>query len=399
MKMKTSVAVYGSGISGLIATYYLNKEGFRVSVIDPYKDPKIQSLKMPEGLVERAANSILHNDEVKGLLNDIGLEYELYSDLGKKKYIFLNDKPRRWPLSFLETLKSIKRLIALGKKKPEMKPFKGETISAWGARAIGSTLLNNLMIPGLQGVYGADTGNLSASLVLKNFFTKGKKRSLGSLSFKNGMQQFSDHLKSYLIKEGVEFVEESQKDFDLKVVSSPSHSLPDFVSADVKTLLSDVTYKKVSTLTVFVKAEDRMSFEGFGCVFKDQSEGFMGLILNSDLFDNRAKEGLSSETWIFDGNLVKTEKEALKRLKPFRENKFQRTNKIANVYFKHWNKAFPSYDLKLEEILNELSIEVSKNKGIHYFANWTGNLGIGSMIQAGPGFVKEIVRIKDCHEA
>ncbi|MGH1468230.1 MAG: protoporphyrinogen/coproporphyrinogen oxidase [Bdellovibrionales bacterium] len=390
-----SALVYGSGVSGLIAAYYLNKGGYAVSVVDPYMEPKIKTLKTPEGLVERAANSILHNEAVRDLLEDIGLEYEMYSDLGKKKFVFLNSKAKRWPLSFMETLKSIGPLFSLAKKKEHMKPLLNETIGEWGLRTLGSAALENLMIPGLQGVYGGNTKELSANLVLKNIFSKDKKRALGSVSFKNGMQEFCDHLKKTLINRSVVFLKETEGEFDVTVVSSPAHSLPSCVNKETRELLSKVSYKKVSTVTIFVEEKDRMPFKGFGCVFKNQKEGVLGLILNSDIFDNRASKGLVSETWIFDGELVNTEEDALSRLSLFRKEKFLRENKIVKSHFKYWEKAFPAYDKKLEDALSKIDNEDS----LYFFANWTGGLGIGTMIQAGEAFVEKIKKNEEGQNA
>ncbi len=387
--IKPSLAVYGSGISGLIATYFLYKEGFKVTVIDPYNEHKISTLITPEGLVEAAANSILYNEATKDLLNEIGLEYEFYLDIGKKKYVFINERPRRWPLSFIQTLRNLKPLFALVKKKSQIKPFKNETLEEWGLRTVGKSVLDNLIAPGLQGIYGGDVKELSASLLLKSFFQLNREKSLGSISFKNGMQEFCDYLKSYLINKGVLFEKEPLKNYNFRVISTPTYSLPNCVSKDVKNLLSKVSYKKISTMTVFIDKKDRMPFKGFGCIFKKQGEKVLGLILNSDIFENRAKKNLVSETWIFNGDFIVEKKTALSLVKSFRKEKFFRENKIVKSYFKHWEQAFPAYDLALEGVLRKLE----KHKDdIYFFANWTGNLGIGSMIQSGQIFAKNILK-------
>ncbi len=387
--IKPTVVVYGSGVSGLIAAYFLYKKGFKVTVIDPYNKHKISTLIVSEGLVERAANSILCNQATKDLLNEIGLEYEFYSDLGKKKYVFINGKTKRWPLSFIQTLKNLKPLFALMKKNPQIKPLENETLKDWGLRVLREPLLDNLIVPGLQGIYGGDVKELSASLVLKNFFQLDRKDFLGSISFKNGMQEFCDYLKGYLIKKGASFEKESLKNYNFRVISTPTYSLPDCVSMDIKNILSKVSYKKISTMTVFMDKEDRVPFKGFGCVFKNQKKGVLGLILNSDIFTNRAKQGLVSETWIFNGCFIKEEKTALSLVKSFREEKFFRKNKIIRSYFKYWEQAFPAYDLTLEGVLKK--IEKYKHE-MYFFANWTGNLGIGSMIQNGEAFAKNILK-------
>ncbi len=123
--------------------------------------------------------------------------------------------------------------------------------------------------------------------------------------------------------------------------------------------------------------------------FEGEPKGVLGLILNSDLFDLRAKKGLVSETWIMDGDVVKSENDALSVIKNSRADFFKKTNQIEKVYFKHWNKAFPNYSVELERVLNELKPQ----QEVSFFANWTGALGIGSMIDRGPSFAKSVKKM------
>lgn len=384
MTNKKNIAVYGAGVSGLIAAYYLVKKGFDVDVIDPFDDVKIQTLKTPEGIVELAANSILVNDSAKELFKDIGIEYQAYFKEGEKKFVFLDGKLKRWPLSILESLTSIPSLLKLAKKKKVLQPKKGESLKAWADRCISKAVFEKLLVPALQGVYGGNPETLSASLVLNNFFEKPK--TYGSVSFKDGMGAFIASLKYFLLNMGVAFIEEEEMIYDHYVVSSPAHSLPERVSKKNKMLLASVAYKKVSTVTLFVDESDKMPFSGFGSVFKDNKAGVLGLILNSNLFDGRAKTGLVSETWILDGEKLEEEEDALEAVYECRAESFNRKNTVEAFYHKYWEKAFPDYNLNLEDVLNSLESEESTD----FFANWTGALGMGSMIHKGKDFADHI---------
>ena len=399
MKTQTPrIAVYGAGVSGLIAAYYLFKKNLLVDVIDPYGQTTIGSLETEYGVIEKAANSILANSDVIDLLKDIGLEYEYYFDAGKRKYVFSRNKASKWPLTFMETLKNLKKLFSFARKKEHMRPLAYETIGKWGRRVMGETVTQKLICPALQGIYGANSKDVSAKLAFGHLFDqannkkkskpKGKKVS-GSLSFPKGMQEFQDGLKDFLEKNGVSFVKEKVKDreYSYSVVSTPTHSLPECVSDQNKELLSKIEYKKVSTLTVFVDEKDRMDFSGFGCVFEGEPKGVLGLLLNSDLFDGRAKEGLVSETWILNGEIHTDEEETLVIIGKVRKFVFKRENKVVSSYFKHWEKAFPNYSVELEHVLNELEPQ----EDVDFFANWTGSLGIGSMIKNGDAFASKVL--------
>lgn len=391
MKTQTPrIAVYGAGVSGLIASYYLLKKGFLVDVIDPYGDVTIQSVKTDSGLVEYAANSILTNGPVLSLVKEIGVPYYFYFKAGKNKYVFTKGKASKWPLSFKETILNFRKLVSFVRKDEQMRPLSYETVDKWGKRVLSNPVIENLIGPALQGIYGAKSKEVSAKLAFGHLFdgkkTRVKNKQTGSISFPRGMGQFQNALREYLIKNGVVFKKASDEACAFSVVSTPAHSLPDCVSEKNKSILNKVSYKRVSTMTVFVKESDRMPFEGFGCVFQGEPRGVLGMILNSDLFDGRAKIGLVSETWIMDGECVFDEETALETICDVRKTLFNLENKVVSSYYKYWEKAFPNYSVELEYILNDLEPQ----ERVDFFANWTGSLGIGSMIKNGEGFAEEV---------
>jgi oxygen-dependent protoporphyrinogen oxidase len=390
MSQKKEVLVYGSGVSGLIASYYLDKRGFKVSVVDPFDEPILQTLKVDEGLVELAANSILMNDEVKSLLEDLNLDYIHYSEAGKKKFFFREGKLTRWPLSLFQSLSLIPFFLKFLFFKKSLEPMSQETLKDWAFKHLPIKFYERIFKRALQGVYGPDVDSLSSSLVLKNFFKSGSK-SLGSVSFKSGMSELTTSLKNRLLSNGVEFLKQEPDSFKgLKVISTPAHSVPHSLPLEDKNFLSKISYHNISTVTLFFDEKDKVKFSGFGAVFEDVP-GVLGLILNSDLFPNRALEGLVSETWILDGRVFHNESESLKEILGLRQRLTEKSEVSLPkaIYFKNWPKAFPIYNLTLERVLKDLQVEdYTTEKEIFYFANWTGSLGIGKMIAKGDEFSK-----------
>ena len=389
MNQNNEVLVFGSGVSGLVAAYYLNKKGFKVSVIDPYNKPILQTLEVEEGIVELAANSILFNESAKKMFEELDLEYSFYKAAGKKKYFFRKNIITRWPLNFFQSLSLIGFFFKFIFFKKSLEPKKQETLKLWSLRTLPTAFYERVFKRALQGVYGPNVDNLSANLVLSSFFKPGAK-GLGSVSFYNGMSTFPKKLKEYLKAEGVSFKSEEPKDFSgIRVISTPAHSLPNATPEVHKKILSKVSYHNISTITLFVDEKAKANISGFGVVFEDV-KGVLGLIFNSDLFDNRAKEGLVSETWILEGGHYSIETEALSAVLDVRERmngKFDQAL-VKSSYFKNWSKAFPVYDLNLEEALSELSQEDK----VYYFANWTGSLGIGKMMAKGEEFSEIVFR-------
>ena len=391
---KKEVLVFGSGVSGLVAAYYLNKKNFKVFIVDPFNKPILQTLRVKEGIVELAANSILLNEKVKDLLEDLNLEYYFYNPVGKRKFFFRKNKITRWPLSFFQSLMLFPFFIKFIFFKSSLLPKRGERLKLWANRCLPQKFYERIFKRSLQGVYGPGVDELSASLVLK-FLLNAKIKSFGSISFKEGMSVLPETLKSHLKENGVSFLKKEPKAFNgIRIISTPTHSLPDSISESHKSILSKVLYHNISTLTIFVREEDRASFSGFGLVFEDV-KGVLGLILNSDLFSNRAKSGFVSETWILDGRVFSAKNEALRAVLSLRKRMNKKNIEDASVqsyHFKNWSKAFPIYDLNLEKALEKLQPE----KDVFYFANWTGSLGIGKMIAKGEEFANSIEK-KQCN--
>jgi len=393
MKFSKEVVVYGSGVSGLVASYYFLKEGFRVYNVDPYKEPKIQTLIEDEGLVELAANSILMNEPVRKMLNDIELDYIHYSEAGKKKYFFRKAKLSRWPIGLLDSLKLAPFILKLKFSKDKLRPKPFETLKSWASRVLPEKFYDRIFKRGLQGVYGPNVDDLSASLVI-NAFLDFKEKSLGSVSFENGMGEFPKKLKTYLEARGVQFNNDEPKNFSgVRVSSTPAHSLPEFISEKQKNILERVSYHNISIITMFFDESNKMPFSGFGVVFEDEP-GVLGLILNSELFPNRAKKGLISETWILDANLLKSEEVSKKAILALRQKMSgEKACKLVKCNYKNWPMAFPIYDVELESVLKNMT----KESGIHYFSNWTGAIGLGKMIAKGEDFVKKVIE-ESCSE-
>ncbi len=385
---KTEVFVYGAGVSGLIAAYYLNKKKLKVSIVDPFNEPVLQTHIKKEGLIEWAANSLLMNLESKELLDNIGLEYINYSEAGKKKFFYRSGELCRWPLNFIESLQLIPFFFKILFFKKYLKPKQNVTLKNWSLKHLPEAFYERVFKRGLQGVYGPNIDKLSSNLVLKPFLDQRKSKSLGSVSFKSGMQELPKKLKDYLTKNGVIFLkQEPVGKKAIRVVSTPAHSLPSCVDNKAKEILEKVMYHNISIVTFFVNEDSKMPFSGFGAVFEDEP-GVLGLILNSELFENRASEGLSSETWIVDGTILKDESNAIDSIQALRHKMIGKESDVTAHYYKNWERAFPVYDIKLENALKEL--EVSKD--LFYFANWTGSLGIGKLIAKGKSFSEEVCR-------
>ena len=208
------IAILGAGFSGLTLAYSLQKKGAEVEVFE--------STAMPGGLiqtsynkvmVESAAHALLSSADVEELFQDLGIEMVKAGYVSNSKWIFRNDKPQKWPLSFSETIRS------LGIPK---KPKALETMAEWSKRCFSSELNQFLVAPAFQGVYGAQTDKLSASLILNRSFTPKKGKIKGSVAPLNGMNDLTHKLANklkiqYNSKENLESLKQK---FDVVVIAT-----------------------------------------------------------------------------------------------------------------------------------------------------------------------------------
>ena len=106
------VLIVGSGISGLSTAFWLHKEEIPCEVIDVKDHPGglIATEKTPFGPAEKAANGFMAAAEMCSLCDEIGVELASRKPARKNRYIF-RKRPRKWPLSFRETLQFLKGIF------------------------------------------------------------------------------------------------------------------------------------------------------------------------------------------------------------------------------------------------------------------------------------------------
>lgn len=395
--MKREVTIIGAGISGLTTAYFLVKQGVPVRLVE--KQSRVGGLlgtrRTEHGLVETAANGLINSARLEALCADVGVTLQPLQPQSRARY-FWRDQPRRWPLTFGESLRLGGGLLRhLGHWKPDA----GETLDVWGKRLLGDATVRHALTPAMGGIYASDANVLSASLIFnrrglglepksQNGQAKPAKPAVrGTVSPKGGMQELLDGLSNYLRQQGVsiELNQTAQIERDVPTVICTSAAQAAELLAEpapeVSKHLRQVELLPIVTATCFYQHSDRQP-QGFGCLFPRQGKiRALGVLFNDCLFAGRSD--LRSETWILGGapdreavHLNDTELESV--LSRNHTQLVGTEEPLLSFHVTRWPQALPHYTLALERTLTTLP-PLPGNLAL--VGNYLGQIGLAKIIE------------------
>ena len=186
----------GAGLSGLSVAWFLTERGRRV-VIDE-AGPRAGGLRatrpVPEGSGEASARGFLWSDGVAALFAAAGLQPVFAEERSKRRYIYRDGRPRRWPLGIVDTLSVGGRGLTWRSRSDGRSLEPGESVERWGRRVIGRAGTTWLLAPALQGIYASPLAALSAEAIFGGGRIRGKLAAAPG-----GMSQLAEGLASSLI--------------------------------------------------------------------------------------------------------------------------------------------------------------------------------------------------------
>jgi oxygen-dependent protoporphyrinogen oxidase len=397
------VTVIGGGFAGLTVSLRLAQKGFQVELHE--KSSRLGGLlgtdRTEYGIAERAANALIRTERAENLFKELGLEASLPLESSKKRFIF-RGKPKTMPLNPVELLSVAFRVVPrMLFAKKTLKPQAGETLLSWGHRRLGKAPTRFLLGPAMQGIYGNEITDLSASLILSPLFNKYRERYKGLLTGPGGMQDLVDHLEEALKKAGVKIhlnsnisAQDAQGPVVVATSAKGASEALKERAPQISQLLGRVEMSSLMSVTLFFK-KAQTAFKGFGCLIP---RGFeiktLGILMNSYIFKDRDK--VYNETWILGGvkeaDLLKlSDDELLKLLAEERFKILGLKDTLVEYRINRWDQALPYYDLKLEEVQAELS-EVTLPKDIFLHGNYLSGIGLSKILERSDRLSEEIVR-------
>jgi len=378
--------VIGAGLSGLATAWYLTEGGARVHVIEAAGSAGglIHTLRTPEGLVETAAPAFASSPRVLALFSAAGVEACGPNPAATKRYIFRGGRPRRWPLSPVETSATLLRFGTAWISRRH-RPRGEENLGEWGSRVLGRSAVEWLLAPA-AGIYAASPDALSAVAVLG-----GRRRGGTRVSPRRGMQELVDRLVERLGGRGVRFsFNERVTALDPSMPTAICTEAPAAVgllqphAPRLAAALGRIRMASLVTVTAFFQPSAN-DLRGGGVLFPRSSKvGALGVLFNTDIFPERSH--LRSETWIYSGD----DEDLRPRLEADRAVLTGRAERPVAVYITPRPNALPLYDDAVRRVASAVE-ELSPT--IAVAGNYLGSLGVSRLVDGGAAAAARLLRV------
>lgn len=444
-----NILVLGAGISGLATAFWLQENGFHVTILESKNEPGGSMVTIQENgfIVDFGPNSGLETTPlIKKLVDAVGLTDEMiYADkAGNKRYILKNNELYPLPTGASAFFKT-KLFSTKAKLRLLAEPFIGksedgyyQSISEFVIRRLGQEFLDYAINPFVAGVFAGNSDKLSVKSAFPKLYRleeiygglikgmiKGakerkrnaekSKQNAAMFSFKYGMQSFTKAIAAKIEdikynaevqsikKENKNYVVSYLHDNELKKLSSPLilSTMPAYKTAKVLSGLSEnlishlnaVYYPPVKVLYLgYEKSQIGRTLDGFGFLIPEkEKKKFLGAIWSSVIFPNRAPEHTASFT-LFIGGARSPELFDEDNLTAEVLNEFTSLMKINGepifIKEKMWQKAIPQYNIGYIEHENYFDKFEKENPGVFLSGNYRGGISVGDCIK-NSGIVAE----------
>ena len=416
---KREVTVVGAGIAGMLAAHALDKDGYRVTLVEEKErgGGLISTSRSEFGIAESAAHSLIATRAVRDLCQELGVELITPRPESKAKFIVRDGKLRRFPLSILEIAQIMKR-ATFAKSKADG----NESLEAWAQQHLGKTALDYLLTPFVRGIYGAQPVELGVMAAYPSLNVPAGKTLLGSLvgrkrkqpserekkarvAPKAGMGELVSKLEQQLERRLGNRFRKNEKiagvpDAPNVILATPAHAASSILK-DVDPVLADqlktVNYTPIVSVTAFV---DRDALEhpvhGTGVLMPSCEERrSLGILFNSSSFDYRVTDDtrIASFTVMMGGTLQRqwltsSDEEIRQAIKLELFEVLQIREPLA-IKIHRWPMALPQYSPGLPLVWQTARSSWCAQPGRILFGNYTGQISLRGMIESAARIVPE----------
>ena len=441
------VVILGAGLTGLSTSYYLNKAGLKIKVIDikPNVGGVISTRQKNGFLFESGPNTgILGSTEIAELFEELqpDCQIELGNNNMTKRFILHKAKWQPLPAGLKQAITTPlfsfrDKLRILGEPFRKAGKDENETLAGLVKRRMGKSFLDYAIDPFILGVYAGDPsylvtkyalpklynleqtyGSFIGGSVRKMFVTKteaekkatrkiftikgGLGQLINSLYQKVGADNFMLGVKNITINEGetgftIDFVDENEQAVQItanKVVTTiPAFNLNEVLPFVEQKLLADVQnvyYAPVVEVAIGFNKWKGIPLDGFGGLIPYvENRDILGVMYMSSLFENRApKEGALISVFIGGARkpgLTQLSDDEIKALVKREFKELMGVNDFNPDLFEiSWHlRAIPQYGKESKERFEAVDKIQSNFKGLLIGGNLHGGIGMADRVKQG----------------
>jgi oxygen-dependent protoporphyrinogen oxidase len=423
---RKEATVVGAGIAGMLAAYALDKNGYRVTLIEEQERAGglIKTSNTEHGIAESAAHSLIATEAVRELCDELGVRLVEPRKESKAKFIVRDGKLRRFPLSVVETM-SVLRRAAFARSANGAKQNQ-DTLDTWARRHLGTPALDYLLTPFVRGIYGAQPAELGVAAAYPSLSVPAGKTLLASVISRKrrgssqkkakkakkqrvaprfGMGDLVLRLEKQLERRLGSRFRKNEKiskipDEPNVIIATPAYAAARILQdaePELAASLESVNYTPIVSATVFV---DHNSFtrpvHGTGVLMPAcEDRKSLGILFNSSSFDYRVSDDaqFASFTVMMGGSsqrhwLQADDDEIRQAIKLELFDVLGILEPLA-VVIHRWPAALPQYSSELPNVWQQARDTWCAEPGRILFGNYTGQISLRGMIESAAELGRE----------
>lgn len=366
-----TIHIWGGGVAGLLMAHFFSRAGYAIELYEKSErlGGKIQSTKLPDGVMESGPNAIYATAEIEAWLKT--LELTPIPATPKLKRRLWNKRP----LAPLPPLTALPLLTKIFKRTPEITD--DITLADFFRPLLGAKI-EGLLSPALQGIYACGADRLTVTSLwpdLKAGTYLGVLRQLKgprarSVSFAGGMQEFIDALVKS-IRGNVHL--SYQGPFRLQpntIICADALNASELVSDCWPTgakELKELTYLPVSSTTVLSDPIPGTE-KTFGYLFpREAGVNALGVLFNKEIFPHRV--GMT----FIHADAQRIDEKLTQDLKILGWS-------MRDMKTHSWVRGLPLYDKARKHRIEKLRADPTRPDSLGIFGNYIAGISLRDMI-------------------
>lgn len=409
---RKEATVVGAGIAGMLAAYALDKNGYRVTLLEASERAGglIKTSNTEHGIAESAAHSLIATKTVRELCAELDVELIEPRKEANAKFIIRDGRLRRFPLGIREAAGALRRAAFVRSEYAA-----NQNLDAWARRHVGNAVLDYLLTPFVRGIYGVQPAELGVAAAYPSLNVPAGKTLLASLfngkrnqssrrekkqrmAPQFGMGDLVSRLEQRLERRLASRFRRNEKinnvpDAPNVIIATPAYAAATIlqdVAPSLAAKLETVNYTPIVSITVFV-ARDSFTrpLHGTGVLMPAcEDRKSLGILFNSSSFDYRVADdtrfasftvmmgGTSQQHWLQarDDEIRQAIKLELSEVLGIREP--------LAVVIHRWPAALPQYSAGLPTVWQKAHDTWCFKRGRILFGNYTGQISMRGMIES-----------------